>query len=443
MEPRPAGQPALSTGASATLSPARRALLPPRLPPILYFGWAHLCLLSAFAALALDPAPAAGFFYHPRLLAAVHLITLGWISSTILGAIYVVGPLALRMPMPARWADQAACGLFVLGTAGMVGHFWIDRFSGVAHSSLAALAGMAWVAFRVWRGLWAAPIQRPVKWHVALAFLNVLAAAALGALLAFDRVRGFLGGSAFPNLYAHAHLAAIGWAGMMILGVGYRMLPMMLPSAMPSGAGLVATVVLLEAGSLGLFAGFLLRGRWLGLSAALAVAGFAVFFWQVRWMARHRRPASAARPRPDYHVWHVRQALAYLALGALLGLALAFTDLAERTLGPAAAYGVLALVGFLAQMVIGVEASLLPLFAGTHAIVNSGYSPDVVSPHRMAHRGLLAVAFVLWSAGVPALALGTGLGEARLVSAGGWLLLAAAAAGGANAGRILRHAFGA
>jgi hypothetical protein len=33
----------------------------------------------------------AGFFYHSWMVAIVHLITLGWITCSILGAIYIVG----------------------------------------------------------------------------------------------------------------------------------------------------------------------------------------------------------------------------------------------------------------------------------------------------------------------------------------------------------------
>lgn len=428
-------------GGAAPISEARREMLPPRLLPTLYIGWAHLCLVAAFALVAIRPGAASGFFYDPHLLAVVHLITLGWISSYILGAIHVVGPLALRMPMTVLWPDYVACALVVAGTAGMAGHMWTGRHAGTAGSALLVIAGIAWVTGRIWRRLWIAPIPGPVKVHVALAFLNILAAGLWGALLGFDKEGNFLGGSTLPNLYAHAHLAALGWAAMMIVGVGYRMLPMMLPSAMPSWKGLAASAALLEAGALGLFYGFLHRGRGLGVSALLAVAAFVVFALHVRWMVRHRRPAPAARPKPDFHVWHVAQAMAYLGLAALLGLDLVFTDLADRTLGPSAAYGVMGLVGFLAQVVIGVEATLLPLFAGTHALAEGGYSPDAVSVHRMAHRGAQAAAFALWTGGVPALALGAGLGIRALAGLGGWLLLAAAVLGAFNAARVLRHAF--
>jgi hypothetical protein len=423
-------------------APAAKPIAPPALLlPILYIAWAHLCLVAAAALVALRPADFAAYFHQPRTLAVVHLITLGWITSTILGTFYIAAPLALRTPLPAGPADYVAWGAVVLATAGVVTHFWLGRYSGVGWSALPILAGAGWVGGRVVRGVRAAPIQGAVKAHIALAFLNLVGAGILGALLAFDKDRPLLGGSTLPNLYAHFHLAGLGWAAMTILGVGYRMVPMILPSAMPKGAGLWLSAGLLEVGTLGLTAGFLLQAPWISVPALAAASGLAVFLAQVAWMLRHRRPAPAARLKPDYHLWHVGLALACLVLSILLGLALALAPISDYTTAPASVYGVLGLIGFASQMVAGVEIILLPLFAATLAIARGGLAQDPPSPHRMAQRGVQAAAFFLWAAAIPALAAGVSLPNAALTGIGGASLAGAAALGALNSARILRHAF--
>ena len=54
--------------------------------------------LGAFALacleVALNPRGVSGFFYHSRMLAIVHLVTLGWITNSIFGSLYIVGPIA-------------------------------------------------------------------------------------------------------------------------------------------------------------------------------------------------------------------------------------------------------------------------------------------------------------------------------------------------------------
>ena len=425
---------------AGTVPLPREQRLPPRWLPLLYFGFAHLCLAAAFAAVALDPRGVAGFFYHPRMVAIVHLVTLGWITSSILGAVYMIGPMALRMPMPARAADRWAFGLFAVGVIGMVVHFWIAEPSGMAWSAGMVTLAVLWVALRVLRALAAAPIQRAVKLHFALGFLNLLGAAAAGLLLGLDKVLHFLPGYVLANVAAHAHLAALGWALMIVMGAGYRLLPMLLPAAMPDRSSLWASALLLEAGVLGLVAGLVARRAWAGFFAFLAVAGIAAFLREVLWMVRNPRPAPKDLRRPDLGVVHVAQALVCLALAAGLGLVLVFSPHGAWKVAAVLVYGVLGLVGFLAQMVIGVNARLLPLFSWLTAYAGDGFRTLPSSPHAMPHRALQKWTLGLWSAGVPLLAAGLGLDRMTWLTAAGWLLLAAVVLDGIGAVRVVRHA---
>ncbi len=122
--------------------------LPPRVLPLLYFGFGQLCLAAAFLLLLWQPGVLAGFFYQTATLAVVHLITLGWITGSILGAVYLIGPIALRMHLRANRLDYAAFAFFAFGATGIAGHFWIDSYSGMLWSAAMLLAGIAWVGGR-------------------------------------------------------------------------------------------------------------------------------------------------------------------------------------------------------------------------------------------------------------------------------------------------------
>jgi hypothetical protein len=258
-----------------------RANLPPRLLPVLYFAAAHAALALAFGAVALDPRGVSGFFYHARILAIVHLVTLGWITASILGSLYIVGPIALRVWFPARWPDYTAFALVVIGIAGMVGHFWLQEYGGMAWSTTTVGIGILVAGVSIVRRLPRAQLPRAVSAHVVLAFVNILAAAVTGVLIAFDKVYHFLPGFVLATVFAHAHLAAIGWATMMVVGIAYRLLPMVLPSAMPHGASLWLSAVSLQVGVSGLFVSLLIRGRHSWLFALVIVAGFAAFLSHV------------------------------------------------------------------------------------------------------------------------------------------------------------------
>ena len=397
--------------------------------------------MLAFASVALAPRAVMGFYYHPRLAAVVHLVTLGWISSSILGAVYVVGPMALRMVLPARPIDYFAWACTSVGIAGLVSHLWIAEFSGVAWSALTVAAGFTLVAARVLTGLRPAALPRPVKLHVAFAFVNVLGTAAMGVLLGFDKVHDVLPGLVVTNAFAHAHLAAIGWAGMMVVGVGYRLLPMVLPAAAPAGRSLYLSFVLLELGAAGLFVGLLMRSPLVPAFASVADAGFLAFLAHAVWMARRPRRAPPGLPRPDYGVYHVVAALGYLGAACLLGLWLSVTPTSDVALRVSLAYGVFGLVGFLAQIIVGMEARILPVFAWYWAFANSGFEDPVPPPHQIPRRPLQRLAFPLWLVGVPMLAGGLFADVVPLVAAGAWLLLAAAMLHTANVAIVVRHAY--
>jgi len=413
--------------------------MPTRWIPLLYFAFAHFCLGAAFAALAFKPESLAGFFYHPRMLAVVHLVTLGWISASILGAIYVVGPLAFRMPLPARPADYLAFAGFAVGVMGMVSHFWMDSNSGMAWAAGLVTCTMSYVAARVLPRLLKAPVPFEARLPMALAFLNVIAAAGLGVLVAVNKVSPTLTVRHLDAVFAHAHLAALGWGTMMVLGAGYRILPMTLPAAMPRGLCVYASAVLLECGVAGLVWGFFSGGRGLAVSAALAVAGIGSFLSRAVWMLRHRRPAPAELLRPDWGMAHAFQALAYLIAASGLGLYLAATERSTTTLSLVWAYGVFGLVGFLSQIIVGVEGRVLPLFAWLWGFADRAYAESPPSMHRAPSRSLQGLGFVFWTAGVPVLALGLASDRMPLVSTGASALLVAVLTGLANAIVVLTH----
>ena len=151
-----------------------------------------------------------------------------------------------------------------------------------------------------WPGACAARRCRaPISAHIMLAFVNFWRAATMGVLIGFDKVYHFLPGFVLANVFAHAHLAAIGWASMMVVGMAYRLLPMVLPAEMPKGPRLWISAILLgdrrrrplrnASGS---------QPVRLGVRADV-IAGFAAFLLARRLDAAPAATAAAGRAPPD------------------------------------------------------------------------------------------------------------------------------------------------
>src|SRR5262245_21748756 len=163
---------------------------------------------------------------------------------------------------------------------GMVGHFWIGEYSGMVWSAVLVAAAVLHVAVRAWLGLPASPVPWPIKLHVSLAFANMLLASLFGMLVGLNRIYGWFGWSPISAAFAHAHVAAVGWAVMMVVGLSYRLIPMIVPAEMPKGRGMAVSAVLLETGTIGLAAALIARPRLTPLAALVIVGGLAAFVGQ-------------------------------------------------------------------------------------------------------------------------------------------------------------------
>jgi len=395
---------------------------PARVVPLLYFGTAYVSLALACVLAAIWPRAVAGFFYHSWMVAIVHLITLGWITFSLLGTLYIVGPVAPLTSRRMARGDYVAYGLAVTGLIGMVAHFWIEEFGGMVWSAATVTGAVLYVVTRVARGLRQQGSTDGPALHVAFACGNFLVAASMGILLGFDKVFHFLPGFVLSNVFAHAHLAALGWATMMVMGVAYRLLPMVLPSRMPTGRSLYASAILLEGGILGLFVALVCQSRWTLFFAVVVASGLATFIGSVVWMLRSPALKPAGAPRVDFAALHAAGAGVSLLVAIGLGLALVVMPPSSSSLRVAAAYGVFGLLGFLAQMVIGMEARLLPLAAWFWVRAS-----DAPSPHGMRDRTLQAIVFFGWTIGVPLVGAGMFLESPRLVGSGAWALVASVA----------------
>ena len=216
------------------------------------------------------------------------------------------------------------------------------------------------------------------------------------------------------------------------MGAGYRLLPMMLPAAMPTGRGPLLSALLVEVGVLGLVASFFLDGTGRRGSALCAAAGVAVFLFDVVGMLRNPRPAPPQRPRPDLVVALALVALSALAATVILGLALVFLPGLDASSPLSLVYGTLGLLGFLAPMVVAVQQRLLPLAAWLWAYAGANYRETPPSLHGASGRLLPAITFAGWVAGVPLVAAGLALERLGALRAGAVLLLLATLAHGAG-----------
>ncbi len=393
--------------------------------PIAYFVFAHLCLGVAFGAIAADPWSIAGFFYHPRMLAMVHLVTLGWITCGLLGALYVVVPRALGQRMPAGRSDAWACAMVMAGSSGIVSHFWVDEASGLAWSGGLLLCGLAIPAVRFLRALFAARLPLEIKAPFVFAFFNFLLAGSMGALIGLDKGSRFfdghfLRGHIHHRVFAHAHLAGIGWTLMLMVAMGVLISYKLVPSLPVPKHWLWATTLALEIGALGIFGGWLGGGSGVKGFAVLTAAGLGLLLTVVCSNLWQQRATAGVRSA----LLQVSLALVYLVATVAIGVALIRSEEATWELPAVMAYGVFGLIGFLGQLVVAASPWLSSTLAGSSAGGEDSVGGSVTPPIEIRSSALRHAVMVLWALGVPALAVSLATDHVLLlrIAASGLLL---------------------
>lgn len=177
------------------------------------------------------------------------------------------------------------------------------------------------------------------------------------------------------------------------------------------------------------------------VGGGLVAAGFASFAVQIRRTLQHRMPRPPALPRRDWSTWQTHLALLWLLVAIGLGLALSVGVRDQWRAGLSWVYGVAGLVGFLAQIVVGMQGRLVPLYAWYRAMAARGAPPDRAA-NQLPSPAFARATFVCWSLGVPLLAWGLAAGRQPAIAMSAALLLCGIAVGGAYIAHMLRAARG-
>ncbi|HEV2053691.1 MAG TPA: iron-sulfur cluster assembly protein [Methylomirabilota bacterium] len=401
--------------------------------PLSYLVTAVAAFVLACAAVPALAPELAGHYYHPRLTALAHTVTLGWITLGIMGASYQLIPIVLERRV---WSERLARWQFwilAVGIAGMVAHFYMGRWPGLLMAAVMVGAGVAMHLVNV-----ALTLRGVKRWtftarFIAMAYTGLALTVVFGLVLGADRIWKFLPGSFFPTLHAHFHLALLGWVAPMVIGVAARVYPMFLLAPEPSGWpervqfwGLALGVPAVVTGLLAAPAALLVPG-----AIAVAAAAAAHLTWVSR-MARDRK-----RPALDWGLRFVLTGSTFLIAAGAMGLALAFNLLS----GPRAAlaYAVLALGGWVSLTIVGMMLKIIPFLVWYRVYSPLAGRAPVPTLAQLGWPAAERLAYGLLTGGVAALAAALATGHAQLIGAAGAVLAAGALCFAATVASVLHH----
>jgi hypothetical protein len=369
-----------------------------------HFAASILYLLAGAVGLVwIAPELAAGAYPSPHVAGITHLFTLGWITTTIFGALAQLLPVALGAPIRSTRVGHASFFTFAPG-AGIFA-------AGIASSSLVIEhigIGLITIGIILEVGNIAASLpqakNRDVTWGAVIIAISFLSSTlVLGVILLHNLHSGFIANARLTTLATHLHVALVGWVLMMIVGVSHRLLPMFLLAHGADTRWTKRALTLLAAGVLALATGLIARlapAVWLG--AALIDGGIGCFIWQAYSFYRVR-----VRKKLDVGMRFAMTAIVFLAIAAVLGSALVVLGPMHARL--ATMYIAVGLLGGIVLYVVGFFYKIVPLLAWTARFrgrMGKGPVPTVAQLYsaKVAYvqLGLMTLAVVLLGAGIGA-----------------------------------------
>lgn len=393
--------------AGTFIAGAASRLLPPSIP-FRFFGAAVAYQLLAWIALW------AGAPSVPRFsgglgwpLAALHLLTLGVLVMTAIGASLQLLPVATRQPVRSKRWPALIWWLYTPGVAALAVGMGVPAaplLAGGAIAVLAALGGFAWLLARNLVGARGMPVVVAHGW-AALGSLVVVLATALSLACAY---MGFSGFGRGMSLALHVTFAAYGFMGLLSLGLSYILVPMFALSGAPderrsamSLAFAVAALLLSGAASSGI-AEQPLRIAAIGAGTVavalhLRLMGVALKSGMRRELGRSFTLIRIA--------WVSLVASLAAALGVTLGVPIGGMDML---------FGVLLIVGWLLTFLVGILQRIIPFLASMHAAPGRRLAP---TPSSLTASRPLAIHFVCHLAALVLFGLAIVIESERFASA--------------------------
>ncbi len=378
--------------------------------PIHFFAVAVAFFAVGVAAMPLVITDVAGFFYQMTPLALVHTFTLGWITAAMMGVMYRYVPALTHHPVPYPRMALVQLAIYVIGVSGMIAHFEIGIWLGLWLAAIAVVISVLMFAAEIIPCLWAQVGRGVAETGMFMGVCFLVLAAAIGLTLGLDKTYDFLPGSVLTNLSSHVHFAALGWVTLTICAVSYRMLPAFLLPKIELPKAAIWQLYALTIGIIGL--GVTLLSGIAGVtlwSSVIAASLLAYIFTIGRLVLTRRMPL-------DWTSRHAICGVLWLVIAIAMGLTLTVTG-ADSEYGSriASAYGVMGLLGWISNFIIGMSYQLFPGFV---ARARTGLGWPAVTIAELSIRRTRRFVFIAYNLGVAMVAGGLLAGLVDLAVAG-------------------------
>jgi hypothetical protein len=305
------------------------------------------------------------FFMNFKIISLTHIFTLGFLLMVIMGASYMLLPVALgvkiayeKLFFPVYYAYTVSLLIFVIGMHYSIGY-------------LIAVGGtLLFASVLVYNANILASLKKVKKWDysavgIAFAYSYLFIGLSIGLYLALSFYFK-IGLNIYDILQDHIYVMFIGFAAMLFIAISYRLLPMFYMTKTPDGLYWKTDLTAINAGIIAILASsffgsepavYMYLNGIGGLLLGFGILLYCYIFFNLM--------LKRLKKKFDITIFYLFGGIIFLIIAALTGLFLAVVPQKELGMfgganGVYYVFGFLGLFGFAGMVIIGFLHKIYP-----------------------------------------------------------------------------------
>lgn len=335
---------------------------------------------------------------QPKLLAIVHLFTLGFGSAITIGVLYQMAPVVLVTKLHSPAVGWLSMATFVPGVALLVTSFYLFNIPALVVGAALTVIGALLFVYNMWHTWRDSPEDSLTRQFLLPSVISFMLALLIGFTIAATWRFGWrLGPRGLDLLGAHLFLGVGGWFTGIIIGVSYRLIAMFrLVHGHDEQFGFTILRLLYGGVALGVIAPFTAAlSPWLTGTGLLLVAAAVIAYVQdfAKLWGRSLRS-------PDVWMMQVPWAIGYMVIATVATVILFFIGRFGIALspGPVLAIGTAFALGFIGTMIIALLHKIVPFLVWYHRYMSKIGTGPVPLMKDLVDEGRGKIGFIMYHA---------------------------------------------
>lgn len=370
---------------------------PPFKIVVKYFIAAIISFIIFNLMLVIDYKSISGHHFQPKILSINHILTLGFITMIIFGAMFQLVPVVLEVKLFSTILAEIQFWIYTFGVILLTYKFYYfsSNLSFVLPALLLSLAMMIFTINIV------ISMTKVKKWNITGSYLAsalfwLLITALAGYLLSKNLDKPFIKINHLQYLKLHAITAFVGWVSLVVMGVSFKLIPMF---TLSHGYKLTLakwSFVLINIGLLGInwIMHYPDTGFYNLIFGVLIFAGIILYLIQILIIFKKR-----IRKKLDIGLKFSAFAFIMMGFSSLLNFSFLFFNY-ESIKNLTLLYGFTVLVGYVSFLIVGQMYKIVPFLVWYHKYSSKVGLQQVPMLKDMFNEKLAEIQFYLMIAGL-------------------------------------------